>query len=393
MNATELPLSPVRSSRRRTPLAWRNLVHHKPTMLVSSAAVAFAVVIMFMELGFLNGLYDSQTGLLRALDTDLVMVSPGLHKLNTHETFPRSRLVQAAGIDGVASVWPLYLEDRLAELRNPANGAVHGIRVIGFEAEAHPFEGRKIARLCERLRLPMTVLFDWRSRSFLGPLEAEMQTELADRRITVADTFDLGPDYYYDGNVLAGLDTFFTLFPNNSRDQVSIGLIRLRPHASERAVLRDIREAIGPEAEVMRKAEITAREMASWRRGTPAGYVFTMGVVVGFVIGVFICYQILYIEITDHLPQLATLRAMGYQDAALVRLVLTQSALLGLFGFVPAIGAAFGLYSVLTALTGIVTKLTLARVALVAVLTLGMCLVSGVLALRKALEADPAELF
>jgi putative ABC transport system permease protein len=118
-----------------------------------------------------------------------------------------------------------------------------------------------------------------------------------------------------------------------------------------------------------------------------------MGVVVGFVIGVFICYQILYIEITNHLPQLATLRAMGYQDAALVRLVLTQSALLGLFGFVPAIGAAFALYSVLTALTGIVTKLTLARVALIAALTLGMCLVSGALALRKALQADPAELF
>src|SRR5215211_3191596 len=106
MSGTERPREAVRSIWRRTPLAWRNAVHHKPTMLISSAAVAFAVVIMFMELGFLNGLYDSQTALLRALNGDLFMVSRSLHKLNTHETFPRTRLVQAAGVEGVASVWP-----------------------------------------------------------------------------------------------------------------------------------------------------------------------------------------------------------------------------------------------------------------------------------------------
>jgi putative ABC transport system permease protein len=393
MRAAEPPLPAFWSSSRRTPLAWRNVVHDKPTMLISSAAVAFAVLIMFMELGFLNGLYDSQTGLLRALNADLVMVSRGLHILNTHETFPRSRLQQVSGIDGVVGVSPVYLEDRVSLLRNPANGVTYGIRVIGFDVDAPAFENRRIADLCERLRLPMTVLFDRRSRSFFGPLNAGMQTELADRRITVAGVFDLGPDYYYDGNVLAGADTFFTLFPNQSRDQVAIGLIQLRANASESAVLRAIRAAVGPEVEVLTKAEITARERATWQRATPAGYIFTMGVAVGFVIGVFICYQILYTDIADHLSQLATLRAMGYQDRALVRLVLTQSALLGLFGFVPAVGVAFGLYAALTALTGIVTKLTLARVALIAFLTLGMCLVAGALALRKALTADPAELF
>jgi len=362
-------------------------------MLISSAAVAFAVLIMFMELGFLNGLYDSQTGLLRALDADFVMVSRGLHVLNTHETFPRSRLQQVAGVDGVAGVSPIYLEDRLSILRNPADGSSNGIRVIGFDLNALIFEDRRIVDACERLRLPMTVLFDRQSRSFFGSLPAGTETELADRRIKVAGVFDLGPDYYYDGNVLAGADTFFTLFPNQSRDQVAIGLIRLRPGAPGSAVLRAVRAVVGPEVEVLTKAEITAREKATWQKATPAGYIFTMGVAVGFVIGVFICYQILYTDIADHLPQLATLRAMGYQDAALVRLVLTQSALLAMLGFIPAVGVAFGLYALLTALTGIVTKLTLARVALIAFLTLGMCLVSGALALRKALTADPAELF
>jgi putative ABC transport system permease protein len=362
-------------------------------MLISSAAVAFAVVIMFMELGFLNGLYDSQTALLRALHGDLFMVSRSLHIINTHETFPRSRLLQALGVDGVAGVTPIYIEDRLSELRNPLDGADHGIRVIGFDPDAPAFEEPHTARAGEVLREPMTVLFDSRSRSFFGKIRAGTQTELAERKVTVAGTFELGPDYYYDGNVIAGSDTFFTLFPAQSREAVAIGLIRLQPGASTSAVLAAVRSAAGPEVEVMTKPEIVARERATWQRATPAGYIFTMGVVVGFVIGVFICYQILYTDIADHLPQLATLRALGYQDRALARVVLTQSAILGMLGFLPAIGLAAALYAVLTALTGIVTELTLTRVALVAVLTLGMCLVSGALALRKALAADPADLF
>ena len=118
-----------------------------------------------------------------------------------------------------------------------------------------------------------------------------------------------------------------------------------------------------------------------------------MGVAVGFLIGVFICYQILYTDIADHLPQLATLKALGYQNRDLVRLVLTQATLLGMLGFFPAVVITFGLYSTLTAMTGIITKLTVARVALVFILTLAMCFVAGLLAVRRAVAVDPAELF
>jgi putative ABC transport system permease protein len=158
-------------------------------------------------------------------------------------------------------------------------------------------------------------------------------------------------------------------------------------------VLRELKQAEWPEVEVLEKSAIVAREKATWQKTTPAGYIFTMGVAVGFFIGIFICYQILYTDISDHRAQLGTMKALGYQDRDLVRLVLTQAVVLGMLGFLPAVAMTFGLYSILTAITGIVTKLTLARVALVFVLTLGMCFVSGLLAVRKALAVDPAELF
>lgn len=391
--ATIAGMSPPLRIGRRTPLAWRNIVHNKVTMLISSAAVAFAVLIMFMELGFLNGLYDSQTGLLQSFRADIVMVNQMEHMFVMHEMFARSRLEQVAGFSGVKGVYPIYIEDGISQLRNPRTGINNSIRVIAFNLGDPVFELRGINRLLDRLRTPMTILFDAESRSFFGPLREGTQTELAERTVTVAGTFNLGSDYFYDGNAITSADTFFTLFPNRQPSEVFIGLIQLEKGASADVVLREIGRAMGPDVEVLKKADIIQREKGKWQKATPTGYVFTMGVAVGFVIGVFICYQILFTDISDHLPQLATMKALGYQDRDLVRLVLKQAMLLGVLGFVPAVAATFGIYEMLTAITGIVTKLTLTRIAFVFALTLGMCFVSGLLAVRKVLAVDPAELF
>ncbi|MFL6594025.1 MAG: hypothetical protein ACJ8HQ_01165, partial [Chthoniobacterales bacterium] len=225
---------------RRTPLAWRNLIHSKVTLFVSSTAVAFAVLIMFMELGFLNGLYDSQTGALQFLNADLVMVSRSLHILNTHETFPLVRLKEIGGLRGVRAANPIYTEDTASELRNPANGIKNGIRVLAFDPDDPVFERRALNQMIGRLRTHLTILFDRQSRTFFGPLKDGMTTELADRAVTVVGTFDLGPDYYFDGNVLTSIDTFFTLFPFRKRGDVFIGVVQLERGASADDVLRQI---------------------------------------------------------------------------------------------------------------------------------------------------------
>ena len=385
--------SSARRSARRTPLAWRNIVHNKVTMVISGAAVALAVVIMFMELGFLNGLYDSQTGALRLFRGDLVMLSRMQHMFVMHEMFERTRLQQVAGFEGVEATYPVYIEDGISYLRNRKSGLKNAIRVLGVDPADPVFVSREINQLMPRLHEPMTILFDEKSRRFFGKMRAGMKTELADRVVTVAGTFRLGSDYFHDGNVITSIDTFFTLFPNRKHTDVFVGVIQLADDAAADKVAATINRAMGPDVEVLRRADVLAREKGKWQKATPTGYVFTMGVAVGFIIGVFICYQILYTDITNHLPQLATMKALGYHNRALVRLVLTQAVLLGVLGFLPAILLTFGLYATLTAITGIVTKLTLARVALVFTLTLGMCLVAGLLAVRKALAVDPAELF
>jgi putative ABC transport system permease protein len=113
----------------------------------------------------------------------------------------------------------------------------------------------------------------------------------------------------------------------------------------------------------------------------------------GFVVGIVICYQIIHADISDHLREFATLKAMGYQTPFFLQLVLKQSLYLSLLGFVPGVAISYVAYVLLTYITGLTMELTLPLALSVLGVTVVMCLVSGMLAVNKLLRADPAELF
>jgi putative ABC transport system permease protein len=105
------------------------------------------------------------------------------------------------------------------------------------------------------------------------------------------------------------------------------------------------------------------------------------------------CYQILFTEVTDHLPQFATLKAMGYTSRYVLAVVLGQALVLSVLGFVLGISIGAVLYHLLGAATGSPMRLTIARAALVLLLTVTMAMVAGGLAVRRAMTSEPAEVF
>jgi len=141
------------------------------------------------------------------------------------------------------------------------------------------------------------------------------------------------------------------------------------------------------------KADALQRDVEYWDAGTPVSVVVGIGMLMGFVVGIVICYQILYTEIADHLPQFATLRAMGFSRRYLMAVVLCEAVLLALVAFAPSLLMGQILYGVLASASGLLLKLTLPRITFVLTLTLAMCASAGLLALRRVLQADPAELF
>jgi putative ABC transport system permease protein len=152
-------------------------------------------------------------------------------------------------------------------------------------------------------------------------------------------------------------------------------------------------ECLPDDVAVFTKAEFIGREKTFWRKSTPVGYIFTVGVVVGFLVGVIVCYQIIYADITDHIPEFATLKAMGYRDRYFIGLVLTQSSYLSVLGFVPGCLVSVGMYRLLAGVTGLTMQLKGTTTAAVFAATLLMCAISGLLAVRRLAAADPAELY
>jgi putative ABC transport system permease protein len=211
-------------------------------------------------------------------------------------------------------------------------------------------------------------------------------------------TFPLGPDFRVDGTGLVSERTFLDLFPDHrtgetTADRIEFGLVKLVPGANLRETRRALESVLPEDVRVLTKAEFSDRIRGYWGASKPVGYVFGTGMVVGFLIGVTICYQILYTGILDHLPQYATIKAIGYDDAYLIRLVVEEAVYLGLGGFVPGLVATALIYAALQAYTSVPMHLTFVRMTAVFVLTLAMCVVSALIAVRKAIEADPAEVF
>lgn len=406
---------------RRVPLAWANLTHDRVRFGLFVLGVAFAVILMFVQLGFRNALLDSNTQLHDRLRADLILVSPNRQALAMSEGFPRRRLAQVRAVFGVREVHPLYIECAVAQIRDThpepvRRSPTRGIRAIGLDPDARLLDLPELdpdnpRSLVGELRRPSAALFDRRTAadpdepgvSIFGPLAAGIQTELAGQRITLAGGFDLGTDFTSDGTLILNDDTFVRLLREpftygSAEARADVGLVRLEPGADPDEVKEGIRRAVDtgepdPDVLVFTLDEFKEREKTFWLTNTPIGFAFGFGLFMGFAVGLVICYQILSGDVSDHLPEYATLKAIGHGNGHLTRVVLQESLILAVFGYALGVLVSWGAYELLTATTGLPMRLTLDRVVTLFVATVVMCCASGLIALAGLLRADPADVF
>jgi putative ABC transport system permease protein len=386
----------------RIPLAWKNLTHDPRRLVVACGGVSFAVLLMYMELGFLNALLDSNVELVRRLDADLIIVNKARFALAARDRFPLQRIYQVRGNPAV-NIYPVYLESAGAILRRE-NQKGYSIRAIGLDLDDPVLEPDTIRQHIGALRTPGTALADSKSHPDYGiPKDEERlpqyAAELTGRKLQLVGKFTLCTDFANDGNLLMGSDNFARFFPQRGDGdplgEVDLGVVQLkRPtNSSLEQVKAELKRELPGDVEVFTKQEFMSRERQFWSTSTPVGYIFMVGTVIGFVVGVIICYQILHADIADHLPEFATLKAMGYGTPYFVSLVIGEGLYLSLIGFVPGAFLSYALYMFLAFRTGLLMEFGPGVSGIVLASTVVMCISSGVLALRKLLMTDPATLF
>jgi putative ABC transport system permease protein len=392
---------------RRTPLAWKNLTHNVRRLMIAVSGVTFAVVLMFMERGFQKALFDSTVELVRNLRADIVLTSSSRYSLSSGSRFSLTALSRASGSDHVREAHPIYLENRLAMLRNP-NHSSRPIRVVGFNVRERVFTEEMqptLDRYRQQLLGPRTALIDVTSKKSIYQIDPwqisttePAEVELSGKQIQLVGNFHLGTDFANDGTLLMSLENFELYFPQREMaadplSVVDLGLIVCQAGRDVIQVRDQLQKIVGTGVTVQTRQELIEKEIRFWDTNTPIGVIFRVGMIMGFVVGILICYQVLYNDITDHMPEFATLMAMGYHRGYFINVVIRAACYLALFGFFPGVCISWLLFQLLTGWTGLTMTLSLWDVGLTFVLTVIMCVMSGLLAVRKLLAADPASLF
>jgi len=382
---------------RKTPLAWLQVTREKTRLAVAIAGIAFADILIFVQLGFQDALFDSAVKPHQSLQTDLVLINPQFETFAAVKDFNRDRLYQAQGVEGVKSVTSLYIG--MGEWRNPTTRTTRSILIFGIDPGNITFNLPDVNQKLPQIQMFNHVLFDQSSRPEYGEIanifnkQSTLETELNKRNIQVGGVFTLGTSFVADGNVIASDSTFMNLFPDRTPDQVDVGLINLQPDADIKKTQSMLKAILPDDVKVLTLAEFAEIEKGYWANATPIGFIFGFGTIIGFVVGLIIVYQILYTDVSDHLAEYATLKAMGYSDRYLVGVLIQEALLLAVLGFMPGIVLANGLYSLAQSATLLPIAMTTNRAVVVLSLTIVMCTGSGALALRKLQSADPADIF
>lgn len=379
-------------------LAWRQLTFDRARLSMALSGVAFATILLFMQVGFKEALFDSATLLHRKINGDLFIMHKQSEAMWRMFSFSEQRLYQALSIPEVADVTPIYVG--LSPSKNPETGINRTLFIIGMDTDLPIYSGIDgLDALRQDLRRNQTAAFDEYSRSEFGPIkdltrDGSTQVEINGRVIDVVGTFRLGITFSANGNLIVNKNSFFYLFPGRIPEGVDIGVITLKENSPPPLKMKSKLASVLPEdVTVYTKDEYVAHEQKYWADVTPIGYVFNFGMIMGLMIGMVIVYQILFNDVVRHINEYATLKAMGYDDKYFIWVVFSAAGILAVLGFIPGYLISSLLYENVEKSIFISFDMTGMRVLLIFLAVLLVSCVSGFLTTRKLRAANPTEVF
>ena len=373
------------------------LRHNPVRLLVALSGIGFAVLLIMMQLGFRSALFEGAVRFHQRMNYDIALFSPDSVFIVRPQPFSIRRLYQTLAFDDVVDVNPVYIFP--AVWKNPWNSERRSINAVGFDPGFEFLKTAGFSEAAHHLRNQDTVIFDSASRPEFGPVAETLEsgksltTEINDREIKVAGLFQMGTSFGIDGSILTSVDNWLRLFPDRQRNEIQLGLISLADGTDADAVRDEMRAYLPKDVLVLTRQDFVNREKAYWNSATPVGYIFAFGALMGFVVGAIIVYQILFADVSEHLNEYGTLRALGYSNTFVSGIVIQQAAILGVLGYVPGYLLVNWLYSKAAAATQLPLYMTFDRAFTVFVMVLGMCALSALLALRKVRRLDPADVF
>jgi putative ABC transport system permease protein len=375
----------------KTPLAWHNLVHDRLRTLVALAGVAFAVTLVFLQLGTYGAVLSTATLIYSQLDYDLMLRSPEYLHFSRSGSFPQNRLYQALSLPQVERVVPLYVG--YVPWRNPVSLQRRAILTMAFDPQHSAFQSSEIRDQQSRLVASGAVLMDRMSRPEFGTQAVGVETDVGRQTLRVVGLFTMGTGFGADGAIVCGSSTWQRLFPQRPLSRVSLGLVRLEQGVDVEQAAADLIAVLPPDVQVFTRGQIERFEQRHWASRTSIGVILATGLGVAVIVGIAIVYQVLASNVSAHLAEYATLKAMGYRSGTLSGTVMQQALILAVVGFILGTLISQQIYALMRRWAHIPIGMTWTYLLAVLAGSVAMCMIAAIFALRKVYSADPAELF
>lgn len=371
-------------------VAGRNLAQNWRRTLTATGGIAFAILLVFMQLGFLQAARRGATLIYTDLDFDAAILSGRYQSIAQPGTIDRTRLAQALSVAGVMEVAPVYV--RNARWRNQATDDTASIMLLGLPSGPGWLANPDLRAGVGVLARNDAILIDELSHRDFGDIATGSEGEINGQRFRIGGRFAQGMSMFSEGAAALSPNALERISPGASVSP-TLGLVRVSPGADARAVVTALAAALPADTLALTRADLIQRDQDFFVKVKPVGMVFQVGVFVALVVGAVILFQVLSTEIANRLREYATMKAMGLSNAFIYRIGVSQAVLFGAMGYFPALFGAWCIYAVVRYFSRLPMLVTLPLATQVAAMALGLCTLSSFMALRRVRQADPAELF
>lgn len=380
----------------RLPIGWLQLSHKRGRFASALAGVAFANVLIFVQLGIMNALSMSTLRPYEFFAADITISAADANVLAEGSNVARQWMLQALADPDVVDGMGLFVGNV------PWDRGEQDISLttFGIDPAKPAFIKRGVSDDLELLEVAQVAIVDRLARGLSRDEAAAIRPqtpvsfETQDRTLTAISTFAGGGGFVGDGFMLVSDQTFLSLFPSRSSGAPDHILLRLRPGADAGTVAVRLRSLISDNSLRIRSlADAAAEDLRFQQTQRPAGVIFGFGVLIGLLVGLVIVYQVLSADVADHLPEYATFKAMGYPPRFFLSVVFEEALVLGVLGFLPGLAIGSAMLALMGNATGVPLAMTPMMAASVFLGTVLFSTLSGVIATRKLTAADPADLF
>ncbi|MDX2214681.1 MAG: FtsX-like permease family protein [Oculatellaceae cyanobacterium bins.114] len=407
-------------------IARRNLFEDIPRFLVAQAGIMFAVSLVTIQTGILNGFSRSTTSLIDNSQADIWLSANEMVYLELTLPLPAGMVAQAQDVDGVARAEALSV--RGATWRSQ-NGEISPVRLIGFSPDGQLFTpGELINGNWRNLREPYTFILDESNldsldlqepgeEASIGSLPARLIGLTQETQSIASSPFLFTSLESANAYVTSGLTSTTSCrlvsgnlqctnvyqrspsgappakpAPLTANDTITYVLIQATA-GQDLEVLKQRLEQTIPGTRANTKSEMSRQTREYWQQRTGLGFVLGLGATVGVIVGMVIVGQILYSSVSDHLKEFGTLKAMGASDWLLYRVIIEQALWMATLGYIPSMALCLGLGAWTFATQGIMILITPVTAAGVLGITVVMCVGSALFAIQKVTHVDPAIVF